>query len=325
MSAHSINVQSRFSARKFLCLLLGSLSLLATQSQADIMDEVEHGFADNNGVAIHYATVGEGPLVVMIHGFPDFWYSWRHQMEGLKDSYKVVAIDQRGYNQSGQPEGEENYSMRHLVSDVAAVINHLGEDSATIVGHDWGGAVSWQFAFALPQMVDRLIILNLPHPNGMGRELASNSDQQANSAYARAFIAGQASDPDIFFGGPMTSQSISAWVTDPEARERYVEAFDQSSFPAMLSYYKQNYPRGNSTSSAPAATPPSAPQLDVPLLVFHGLDDAALHSDGLNNTWDWNDGDTTIVAVPGAGHFVQQDAPEMVTETMKWWLDQRNK
>jgi len=299
-----------------LLLLAALLStvLLCHPIQADIWDDVEHGMANNNGVNIHYASVGEGPLVVMIHGFPDFWYSWRTQMEGLQENFRVVAIDQRGYNRSDAPEGESAYNMRLLVSDVAAVINALGEDSATIVGHDWGGAVSWQFAFALPQMVDQLIILNLPHPNGMSRELSDNPDQQANSAYARAFIAGSASDPDIFFGGPMTPQTLSGWVTDESARARYVEAFERSDFDAMLAYYKQNYPR------AAAANPAPAPQLDVPLLIFHGLEDTALDSDGLNNTWDWNDSDTTVVAVPGASHFVQQDAAELVTETMRWWL-----
>jgi len=302
------------SQKLLLLAALLSTVLLYHPIQADIWDDVEHGMANNNGVNIHYASVGEGPLVVMIHGFPDFWYSWRTQMEGLQENFRVVAIDQRGYNRSDAPEGESAYNMRLLVSDVAAVINALGEDSATIVGHDWGGAVSWQFAFALPQMVDQLIILNLPHPNGMSRELSDNPDQQANSAYARAFIAGSASDPDIFFGGPMTPQTLSGWVTDESARARYVEAFERSDFDAMLAYYKQNYPR------AAAANPAPAPQLDVPLLIFHGLEDTALDSDGLNNTWDWNDSDTTVVAVPGASHFVQQDAAELVTETMRWWL-----
>ena len=297
------------------CLLF-TLLIFAGSAWADIWDEVEHGYADSDGVKIHYATIGEGPLVIMIHGFPDFWYSWRHQMEGLKDDFKVVAIDQRGYNLSGQPEGEANYNMRYLVGDVAAVIRHFGADKATIVGHDWGGIVSWQFAFALPQMVDKLVILNLPHPNGLARELANNVEQQENSSYARTFIEGSPTDPDILFGGPMTAQTLSFWVSDPDARVRYTEAFAQSSFDGMLAYYKQNYPRAGSNTPAP----PPAPQLDVPLLVFHGLQDTALHSDGLNNTWDWNDGDTTIVAAPNANHFVQQDAAELVTSTLKWWL-----
>ena len=88
---------------------------------------------------IHYASLGKGPLVVMIHGFPDFWYSWRHQMEALAQNFQVVAIDQRGYNLSDKPKGVENYDMRLLVADVAAVIRHPGREHATIVGHDWGG------------------------------------------------------------------------------------------------------------------------------------------------------------------------------------------
>ncbi len=299
-----------------LFTLLTMLTALAGTAQADILDEVEHGYADNNGVKIHYATVGEGPLVIMIHGFPDFWYSWRHQMEGLKDDFKVVAIDQRGYNLSGQPEAESSYAMANLIGDVAAVIQHFGAEKANVVGHDWGGIVSWQFAFARPEMVENLVILNLPHPNGMARELANNQEQQANSGYARAFIAGKPSDPDIFFGLPMNPQTLSGWVTDPEAKKHYIEAFGRSSFDGMLAYYKQNYPRGGSSSPAP----PPAPRLDMPVLVFHGLEDTALHSDGLNNTWDWIDADTTIVTAPGASHFVQQDAAELVTNTMKWWL-----
>lgn len=296
--------------------VLTVVALLTTLAKADILDEVEHGYADNNGVKIHYATVGEGPLVVMIHGFPDYWYSWRHQMEGLKDNFKVVAIDQRGYNLSGQPEDESSYAMANLIGDVAAVIRHFGEEKANIVGHDWGGIVSWQFAFALPQMVENLVILNLPHPNGMGRELANNQEQQENSGYARAFIAGKSTDPDIFFGLPMNPQTLSGWVSDPEAKKHYVTAFERSNFDGMLAYYKQNYPRGGNSGAAP----PPAPRLNMPVLVFHGLEDTALHSDGLNNTWDWIDADTTIVTAPGASHFVQQDAAELVTSTMKWWL-----
>jgi epoxide hydrolase 4 len=292
-------------------------SLFASMAiQADLWDQAESGYAMSGDVKIHYATVGEGPLVVMIHGFPDIWYSWRHQMQGLKDNFKVVAIDQRGYNLSDAPEGEENYAMRFLIQDVAAVIRHFGQEKAIIVGHDWGGSVAWQFAFALPQMVDKLIVLNLPHPTGLGRVMASNPVQQQNSGYARAFIAGKASDPNIFFGGPMTPQTLSGWVTDPAAVPHYVEAFSRSSFDAMLSYYKQNYPRGTGGGAAP----PAPPRLAMPVLVFHGLEDTALHSDGLNNTWDWIDADTTIVTAPGAGHFVQQDAAELVTSTMKWWL-----
>ena len=286
---------------------------------SDLMDRVEHGYADSNGVKIHYASIGEGPLVVMIHGFPDFWYSWRHQMEVLSSDFQVVAIDQRGYNKSDQPEGDENYDMRYLVGDVAAVIRHLGRDKATIVGHDWGGAVAWQFAFHVPQMTERLIILNLPHPNGMGRELANNAEQQQNSGYARKFQEGSPTDPDIFFGMPMTPQTLSGWVRDEDARKHYVEAFERSDFDAMLAYYKRNYPREGGGGIGQAEGQETS-RLGMPVLQFHGLDDTALHSDGLNNTWDWLDSDLTLVTVPGANHFVQEDAADLVSTTMKWWL-----
>jgi epoxide hydrolase 4 len=291
--------------------------------QGDVFDRVTHGHAvSDNGVKIHYATLGSGPLVVMIHGFPDFWYSWRHAMAALSGQYQVVAIDQRGYNLSDKPAGVENYDMRLLVGDVAAVIRHLERDKATIVGHDWGGVVAWQFAINLPQMVENLVVLNLPHPSGLLRELRTNPEQIANSEYARAFQQKTSKDPAVFFGMPMTAANLAGWVTDPVARQRYVEAFERSDFDAMLNYYKRNYP---AASGASLPEPPAFPKVTVPVLLFHGLADRALHRNGLAGTWDWVEKDLTIVTVPGAGHFVQQDAAELVTSTMQAWLAMRLK
>jgi len=298
-------------------ILFIAIVICSSNSIADILDEVTHKHANNNGTHIHYVSIGQGPLVVMIHGFPDYWYSWRHQMSALKDHYQVIAIDQRGYNKSDQPEGVENYAMPLLVSDVAAVIKDTGASQATIVGHDWGGAVAWQVALNLPQITRNLIILNLPHPNGLAREMRNNLEQRTNSGYAQKFRQGKASDPDILGGGPMTAVRLSQWVQDKEAKQNYIDAFDRSSFSAMLNYYKANYPRLSDSQSDKAV---SAPQLNMPVLMFHGLKDRALHSDGLNNTWDWVDQDLTIVTAPTAGHFVQQDAADLVSKTMKSWL-----
>lgn len=314
-----------------LPIILVTLVTLATiaagpllAADADVFADVEHHFADSNGVKIHYATLGEGPPVVMIHGFPDFWYSWRHQMQTLAAAgYKAVAIDQRGYNQSGQPEGVGNYGMPLLVGDVAAVVKSLGVDKAVIVGHDWGGAVAWQFALNVPQMTDKLIILNLPHPNGMTRELATNEDQQKNSEYARNFQTKPASDPTVMFGMPMNPQTLSGWVRDAEAKKHYVAAFERSSFDGMLNYYKANYPSGDHEKAWEQIQENPGKKVTVPVLMFHGLEDTALNARGLNDTWEWLDKDLTIVTVPGSGHFVQQDAPEIVSETMRWWLEMR--
>ena len=297
--------------KQLLAFLLG---LAVVPALADMADAVAHRYADSGDVRIHYAVAGEGPLVVMIHGFPDYWYSWRHQMNALKDRFKVAAMDQRGYNLSGQPQGVERYAMPLLVGDVAAVIAAEGAERAIVVGHDWGGAVAWNTAMARPELVDLLVILNLPHPNGLARELRNNPAQQANSQYARDFQQPGAHKA-------LTAEGLAGWVTDEQARVRYIKAFERSSFEAMLNYYKANYPRGGAGDAGLA--PPSPPMVQMPVLMFHGLEDQALLPAALNGTWNWLERDLTLVTVPGAGHFVQQDAAELVSATLRSWLLQR--
>jgi pimeloyl-ACP methyl ester carboxylesterase len=279
-----------------------------TAASTDIESRVKHGYADSGGVKIHYATIGTGPLVVMIHGFPDYWYTWRNQMDALADSYQVVAIDQRGYNLSDKPAGVKNYDMKLLVGDVIAVIRHFGKEKAIIVGHDWGGAVSWNLAINAPQYVDKLIILNLPHLRGLSRELAHNPDQQKNSSYARTF-----QQPDA--ASKLKIEQLTFWVKDADARQKYLEAFKRSDLEAMLNYYKRNYPREPYTEDTSPVV-----KVKAPVLMIHGLKDTALLPGALNNTWEWLEKDLTLVTVPEAGHFVQADAPEFVSKTMRMWL-----
>lgn len=282
------------------------LILSAVLSASDIESKVTHGYADSNGVKIHYASLGQGPLIVMIHGFPDYWYTWRDQMEALSDKFQCVAIDQRGYNLSDKPKGVENYQMRLLVGDVLAVIKALGREKAIIVGHDWGGAVAWQVALNVPQVTEKLIILNLPHPRGLSRELANNPEQQKASAYARKFQTPEAT---------MTAEQLTFWVKDPEVRKKYLEAFQRSDIQAMLNYYKANYPREPYVEDKSPVV-----KTKMPVLMIHGLGDTALLSGALNNTWDWMGQDFTLVTIPSSGHFVQQDASELVSKSMRMWL-----
>ena len=156
----------------------------------DIERRVSHGFATNNGVRIHYAALGQGPLIVMIHGFPDCWLTWRQVMDALAKDYETVAIDQRGYNLSDKPKGVEHYDMAALVEDVAAVVRARGRERAIIAGHDWGGAVAWSFAMQRPEMTEKLIILNLPHPRGIAARAGAESAAAEGQRLRAALSAG---------------------------------------------------------------------------------------------------------------------------------------
>jgi pimeloyl-ACP methyl ester carboxylesterase len=285
------------------------------EDSTDVWDQVEHKYANADGVKIHYAALGQGPLIVMIHGFPDFWYSWRKQMRALADNgYRVAAVDLRGYNLSDKPKGVENYAMRLLVGDIAAVVEAEQVERAVIVGHDWGGSVAWNVAMRRPDITRLLIVCNLPHPAGIAREVATNPQQKKNSEYAFNF-----QKPDAHKA--ISVERLAQWVTDPAARRRYVQAFEQSDFEAMLNYYKANYPQ-------PEAPPPrdfTFPKVQAPVLMFHGLDDQALLPSALDGTWQWVEQDLTLMTIPGASHFVQQDAAETVSTTMVDWLSRRKK
>jgi pimeloyl-ACP methyl ester carboxylesterase len=268
------------------------------------------GFVDSGGVKLHYVTAGEGPLVVLLHGFPDYHYTWRDQIPALAKHFQVVALDLRGYNASDKPEGVDNYKMEKLVADVAAVLDHFKKKKLILVGHDWGGAIAWSFAMAHPDKIERLIILNLPHPRGLMRELANNPEQHKNGQYAREFQKAEAAKL-------VKPELLVTWVKEDEARKEYLAAMKRSSIEGMLNYYKANYPR------EPYATDAKMPPVKCPVLVIHGLDDKYLLPGALNDTWKWVESDLTLITVPGAGHFVHRDKPEFVTRKMVAWLTER--
>ena len=288
-------------------MTVGLLALLLTAGLGSAQDLGQDGFADSGGVKIHHVTAGKGPLIILIHGFPDFWYSWRGQMPALAKHFQVVAIDQRGYNKSDQPKGVDNYKVDKLVADVDAVRKQFKQDKAVIVGHDWGGLVAWSYAMTHPEQTDRLIILNLPHPKGMMRELANNPEQQKNSQYTRNFQMDGAENN-------LKPELLAFWVKEPEAKAKYVEAFKRSSIEGMLNYYRANYPR------EPYKDEQTFPPVKCSVLMIHGLKDPYLLPGALNDTWKWVEKDLTLVTLPKAGHFVHRDEPEVVTDTMVRWL-----
>ena len=298
-------------------LLASGVTPLDAKSQTlegeGVMARVEHRYADSDGVTIHYALLGAehgqgAPLVVMVHGFPDFWYTWRDQMTALADAgYRVAAMDTRGYNLSDQPEGVDAYAMPNLIADVGAVIADQSEERAIVVGHDWGGMIAWFTAMYRPDLVERLIVLNLPHPKGLSRELATNPQQQANSQYARDFQQPGSHQR-------LTAAGLAGWVSDEAAREKYIQAFERSSLEGMMAYYQANYPR------EPYQEMGDVPPVRVPVLQVHGMADQYLLAAALEGTGEWVDGDYQLVRLHGVGHFVQQDASEEVTRAILEWL-----
>src|SRR5262249_3767538 len=154
---------------------------------------------------------------------------------------------------------------------------------------------------------ERLIVLNLPHPKGLLRELANNPQQQKNGAYARAF-----QQPDAH--KKLSPEALALWVKEPDARKLYAEAFRRSSVEGLLNYYKANYP------SEPYKDDRDFPKVRCPVLLIHGLDDPYLLPGALSGTWEWVEGELTLVTVPKAGHFVHRDATEAVNRAMLRWL-----
>jgi epoxide hydrolase 4 len=272
----------------------------------------------SGGVRIHYVASGKGPLVVLIHGYPDYSGSWTKLTPALNGAYRVVAMDTRGYNLSDHPDGVENYEMPKLVADVDAVIAAEGYKTATVLGHDWGGSIAWMYAFTHPERLDNLIILSTPHPILFMQQMQTNPVQQASSQYARNFQK-EGSEAG------MTAEGLARRVQDPEMHAKYLEAFKRSSFSAMMNYYRANYPRTVGPGAKRPFVPDNPPQIPVPLLVIHGMKDTALLADGHAGAWNKAAKDSTVVMIPDAGHFVQQDAADLVNGTIRNWLDLRRK
>jgi pimeloyl-ACP methyl ester carboxylesterase len=294
--------------RAALAVAVAPAALAALPAAAASEPRFEDGYVDNDGVKIHYAAVGKGPPVVFVHGFPDFWLTWKPQMLAVAaKGYRAVAIDQRGYNLSDKPQGDQNYAMPKMVSDVAAVIRAVG-GRAALVGHDWGGVVSWTTTYMHPELIERLAILNLPHPNGLSRELAiPDGPQQHASVYAQNFKKPGAAKT-------LSAEALAHAASTPETYAAYVEAFKRSDIDAMLAYYRVNYP------SPPYAKGPDLPPLKLRTLLVHGLKDTALLAPAIDGTWRWIDAPFETLTLPDAGHFVQRDAAEEVSLALTHWL-----
>lgn len=272
-------------------------------------------YVDNGGVKIHCVAKGSGPVMLFLHGFPDFWFTWYYQMERFADSgYRVVGMDLRGYNLSDKPQGVDSYNMSALISDALAVINAVSpNDRVILVANDWGGAIAWQIATWVPQKVKYLIACNIPHPTSLFRHL---SERPETGSYTKAFTADDALS--IYTEEKLLEMT---GVEDAEMKGWYSEAFSNSSIESMLNYYKVSYPKpsGANSNTAPVK------KIQCPILMIHGLKDTAFPPPVLNDHWEYAEGSFSLYTLPKAGHFVQRDASEEVYSIIDQWLKLQNK
>jgi pimeloyl-ACP methyl ester carboxylesterase len=282
-----------------------------------------HRYADNAGTKIHYVTMGSDkkPLMVFVHGFPDFWYSWRNQIQAFSADYQVVALDLRGYDLSDRPEGVENYKIPVLLRDIRAVIDAERKGRKVIlIGHDWGAALSWLFTGQNPDLIERLVVLSVPHPGAITKELLPwnhpVAQSSASASATRFFARGK--------GDNLTAEDLAYWVVKPEVKSRYIEAFAKSSILAMMNYYKANYSFSQLALNLfdPSMKTITGAMINCPVLHVHGLEEshALLSTLDLEKSWMKTPGDLTIKIVPGVGHFIQHEVPDDLNRTISSWL-----
>lgn len=279
----------------------------------------QHHNIITNGIRMHYVSQGNGPLVVLLHGFPEYWYSWRLQIPFLAElGYRVVAPDLRGYNDSDKP--ETGYSITNLLRDIVGLIKGLGEEKAVIVGHDWGGALAWSFAASYPQMTERLIVLNAPHPGAMKRELR-NPQQLRKSWYILALQVPFV--PEYILGrnhAEAIGRMIYAAAVQKEAfprvvLERYCEAMSKpGALRASISYYRALFRDLFSLAGLNASV-----QISMPTLLIWGEQDIALDLALTRNLEQWVP-HLRVRYVPDSGHWVQQERPALVNQWMAEFL-----
>ena len=290
--------------------------------------ELRHAYADLGDVRLHYVIGGSGPLMLFVHGFPEFWLAWKHQLAHFAKSHTVVAFDTRGYNLSSKPERVEDYRPKKLMQDVVGMIAHLGFEKCVLVAHDWGGAVAWSVAIAHPECIDKLVIVNATHPIPFARDLVRSDAQRAASQYMLTLRSPNAehelsANDFAFLFATLAKSTRPGGALDDEEKAAYHAAWSQpGAITGAVNYYRASplYP--------PSATDPGAAKLvldpemfrvRVPTLVIWGEQDHALLLpllDGLEHVVD----DLRIERVADASHWVMHEVPDTVNALIEDYL-----
>ncbi|HEU0135614.1 MAG TPA: alpha/beta hydrolase [Allosphingosinicella sp.] len=275
------------------------------------------------GVTLNVASAGpeDGEPILFLHGFPESHRTWRHQLDGLCDRYRVIAPDQRGFGASDKPHAVENYQTDRIVADLMALADSLGLDHFTLAGHDWGGAVAWTAALTLPFRIKRLIIVNAPHPLVFQKSLIEDEAQREASQYISFFRSPAAEAAITAMGLEGFLDRVLLSHADPtklpaEERQHYLDDWSQPGvLTTMLNWYRASavvVPAPGETAKAPLWTHAPFPKLKMPTLVVWGLKDVALLPVQLEGLPDLVE-DLRLVTSPSASHFITWEEPGTVT------------
>jgi pimeloyl-ACP methyl ester carboxylesterase len=281
---------------------------------------VAHRSAHLGDVRLHYVEAGRGPLVLLLHGFPEFWYSWRHQIPALAGAgFRVVAPDLRGYNLSDKPRGVRAYAGDLLARDVECLIRHLGARRAVAVGHDWGAIVAWLFAMRYPELLERLVIMNGPHPVRFLRALRTPR-QLVRSWYVFLFQLPRMPEALLRAGHfallrrTFRTQPVRPGALNAEDVERYVAAAARpGALTAAINYYRAAF------RQLLARAQTGLRRIDAPVLVVWGEQDRYLGQELAEPDHAWVP-NVRVERLPDASHWVQLDRPERVNALLLAFL-----
>jgi len=275
----------------------------------ELFDGMEEKFVETNGIKLHTMIIGEGPPLILLHGFPDFWYGWKSVIPGLKNDFKLIIPDMRGYNLSDKPKGLENYKNEVLIEDIKGLIGALNLGKVFLAGHDWGGVVAWAVAEKYPELIHKLAILNAPHMKVFENQLRTNKKQQKASYYIFEFYK-----PD---GEKFLFEDDYKWLKWAvfSGKKKDFTNFDKEQY---LNAWKLpdailcgvNYYRANTSYKDWSG------QITVPTLVIHGMQDIAVLSTVLDGLPEYVD-DLKIIRAENSSHWVMHDEPELVISSFK--------
>jgi len=277
-----------------------------------------HATIATNGINLHYVEQGHGPLLLLLHGFPEFWYSWRHQIPEFARDYRVVALDLRGYNESDKPEGVEAYRIPELLADIAGVIEGLGYDRCTLVGHDWGGGLAWQFAYAYPERVEKLAVMNCPHPAKFAAGLRT-PEQLLRSWYVFAFQVPVL--PELLFQFNDYAAIANAFIEEAIDKSAFssadLDAFKDAAakrgaLTAMVNYYR--------AALTEITTDKHWDILRIPTLLIWAEGDRFLGKSLAEGTEAYVQ-NLMVKYIPNCSHWVQQEQPQRVNQYLREFLD----